>query len=202
MEKTRKEDHMKEDDKIYGRWAWPEDTSDDPDTAEELASRRAMAAMTAGNVPLPPRVAADLVNVLATDEYPDVIHGPPSGFMIYRGMAVPMKWLLRALRLNDASQLEGQSKTGSFTFTPRGSSSSWSLYRDVAEGFASDVSTARASEDLVKVILVASVDDNPDALLTGPGGFYKVPQFSSYEREGEVIAIGAVKVRQIHWKLL
>ena len=186
---------MKEDDNdgIYGRWAWPEDTSDDPDTAEELASRRAMAAMTAGNVPLPPRVAADLVNVLATDEYPDVIHGPPSGFMIYRGMAVPMKWLLRALRLNDASQLESQSKTGSFTFTPRnGGSSSWSLRHESTFDFMN------GSKDF-NVLLIARTSDNDGSFVSGPGGLYKVGELGKHDEEQEVVGLGPIKVAKIIW---
>lgn len=189
---------MKEDEeKLYGRNAWPRDTAAEPDTAREKVSRAAMKAQTAGNIPLPSDVASELVGLLQRKEYPSVIH-EPEAHTIYRGMAVPRAYLARALRRHDFEP-EGEA-AASFTFEPtKGSTTSWTLSLQVAQNFANDVATAHENMAMWCLVMEAKVDDNPDSLMVGPGGFYKVPEFADYHTEEEVLAVGPVHVSRVMW---
>lgn len=194
---TLEEDHMKKDDKLYGKTAWPRNTAAEPDTEKEKISRAAMKAQTAGNKPLPTDVARELVDLLRSREYPTVIH-EPEAHTIYRGMAVPRAYLARALKRDDFDR-EGET-AASFTFEPtKGSTTSWSLSQDVANNFANDVAAAHSLDNLWCLVMEARVDDNPDSLMVGPGGFYKVPEFADYQTEEEVLAIGPVRVSRVMW---
>lgn len=186
-----------DNDKLYGKIAWPRDVAAEPDTAPEKISRAAMKAQTSGNKPLPSPVASELVSLLRSREYPEVIH-EPEAHTIYRGMAVPRAYLARALRREDFEP-EGET-AASFTFEPtRGSTTSWSLSKDVANNFANDVATAHQNIEMWCLVMEAKVDDNPDSLMVGPGGFYKVPEFADYHTEEEVLAIGPVRVSRVMW---
>lgn len=186
-----------DDDKLYGPTAWPSDVAAEPDTAPEKISRAAMKAQTAGNIPLPSSVAAELVDLLQRREYPSVIH-EPQAHTIYRGMAVPKAYLQRALRRYDFEP-EGEA-AASFTFEPtKGSTTSWTLSLQVAQNFANDVATAHQSLEMWCLVMEAKVDDNPGSLMVGPGGFYKVPEFAAYHTEEEVLAIGPVHVSRVMW---
>jgi len=149
-------------------------------------------------VPLDAGEAQIILTALQSGRYCDVLKPPPPGSKIYRGMSVPRGWLMRALNVSyeeeDLVAPEGESSGATFTFTPRnGESSSWSLSEDMAVEYS-----RRTHSSGWSIVMTAQVD--PDTMICGPGGFYRVKGLDVYVAEDEVIAFGPVKVTHLRWK--
>ena len=193
-----------DDNDIFGKWAWPHDRNDgDPsteneeDTSPEAAAYSALRKLVDSNVAIDEEDSRVIMAALRSGKYRDVLRPPPPG-VIYRGMSVPRGWLMRALNVSyeeeDLVAPEGESSGATFTFTPRnGESSSWSLSGDMAVEYS-----RRTHSSGWSIVMTAQVD--PDTMICGPGGFYRVKGLDEYVAEDEVIAFGPVKVTHLRWK--
>jgi hypothetical protein len=175
-----------------GRLAFPGHRKNKPfeaDTEREEELYNDISAHFNENEPLNAADAKLLKTFLDKGWYEDVFHEPNGS--IYRGMSVNADWLKMALKVKKLSN--HGSVTKSFTFTPRGGSSSWSTSKSVAQGFKS------SGDGNFNVILHAKTEQNPKRFLTGPGGLYKVDGFNEFPDEKEVVGIGPIKVFKVEW---
>lgn len=189
-------------DDIFGRWAWPNirvdgDPSEEhePDTAEEDRAEDALFKLVNSNVPLDAGEARIILTALQSGRYRDVLKPPPPGSKIYRGMSDPKSYLSRALHLEEVPE-EGETTTETFTFTPRyGESTSWTLSDEMARQYSRQSHSSGFE-------LLMEAQSNPETMICGPGGFYRVKGLNTYTAEEEVIVIGPVSVTRLRWKMI
>lgn len=171
----------------------------EPDTPVEKKLYDAIAGHYSDNVPMKVTDAEALKSLIRRDMYNDVIK-EPHVTNVYRGMSVGAKWLAKALKLKSTAGIPGKGKLQrAFKFVPRkGASTSWTTDRNVALRFSKD-SVDRDNQ--YGIIMVASVEENPNKFLSGPDGTYKLDVARLFDREKEATALGPVKVSSVDWEL-
>lgn len=126
--------------------------------------------------------------------YNDVFIEPKTNTLV-RGMTVPKKWLMNALKLKTPEQLENSGVVNkTFTFTPRAGGASWTTDLKTAKKFS------REGAGDVRVIMYADLDKNPKRFVIGPGGLYNVSGLEDHSSERESIGLGPIKVSKIRWE--
>ena len=168
----------------------------EPDTDEEKRLFNVLQMHFEQNEPMSVRDAEKFKKILAKKQYSTIFHAPEQQY-IYRGMSVHEEWMKIALNLKEDVPDDGE-REAQFTFTPltvRGATS-WTIDADIAKNFSKQNSNR---ERRYQVTLIASVKDNPNRLMVGPGGLYTINDMSLHGLEHEVIALGDIKVSKITW---
>ena len=193
-----------------GQYAFPskrasENLPDEPDTQleEELFEKLMMHFQTGKSRSLKPADADMLRGFLEAGHYASVFH-PPEVAEVYRGMKFSPENLhelenilgLENFNLKAGIGVKGGEKKVDIILSPHGGAgaSSWTDDFDTAKDFSfpDDLFTHGA-------VFVAKVSDNPNQLISCPGGLYKLSQIDMYHREKEVIALGDIRVHKVIW---
>lgn len=190
------------EDAIFQKYAFGDARNDCPpelNTKDEDRLYKTLKAYFKHNTPIPVEAVDVIKQIIADGIYVPIFHAPKAK-TIYRGMNVDENWLLSATNITKEELEQNPNNTleASFTFTPsmKGGASSWTTSLKIANDFSS----GRGKFDY-NVILYAYVKDNPDILICGQDGLYRVIGFDIYKDEYEVLALADVKVRSIHWTL-
>lgn len=172
---------------VKDRW-WEQNTEIEADVLDQLNNH------AYEDIPIKKSSADVLGTILKKGQYTDILHEPDRRFL-YRGMTVPKSWVASLLKKNpDQVKPRGIVKVD-FTFKPRGGSSSWTANKKVAKKFSKD------NLGDVSIIIYASVNDNPNRFVAGPGGLYKLSAFSEFVGEKESMGLGDIKVCKIEWEV-
>lgn len=141
---------------------------------------------------------ADLLRkMLQTGAYREIIHEPPQGSSVYRGMAVSRDWILKVLKKQGTSLATRGTKECAFTFTPiNAGATSWTVSENVAKSFGD----AEDNKGKFNLVMYAAVDANPQSFVMCPEGLYNVQGLEDHIDEQEAIGLGTIKVYKIHWK--
>lgn len=161
----------------------------EPDTSLEHDVGKELWRHFSANIHMSSSGADDLKKAMATGEYDDVLKSP-SAKNVYRGMRVSKSWIRKLI--GKSSLKAGDIVKVAKTYKPvTGHSSSWTTNRRVAISFARG---DYEDDTEVPIIMHASVMDNSDSFVTGPGGLYKIDDFSEFEEEREVVGLGKIKI--------
>lgn len=174
------------------------DTPEEPNTEDEQELFYSLQDYFKNNSTIDNHMAKMIKDALTCGQYKDVFRAPDER-TVYRGMGVDDAFLKRALKLTDDKEIPDiGDKSASFTFEPYHGTvvTSWTTDANIAINFAGDHADRRHPWQL---IMIAAVSDNPNQLVVGPDGLYKIAEFSDYSLEDEVLALGAVKVSQVAW---
>jgi hypothetical protein len=131
-----------------------------------------------------------IISFLENGSYKDVFHAPEQQ-EIYRGMCVNKSYLQNLLNIENIPNGIIEKK---FIYNPAKYASCWTINYYVTQGFIDDNASIESPYEL---ILFAKVNDNPNILITGPNGLYKVSRLNRRANEEEVIALAPVKVYKI-----
>jgi len=140
---------------------------------------------------------SQIKSMMKKELYPNIFKEPDVDD-VYRGMIVTSQWLKKALKIGKGKKIpdKGTLKK-SFTYTPkRGWASSWSTAKSVATKFSSK---EHSDSSKYKIVMRASVDDNPLTFVDMRKGLYNVSQIDHFKDESEAIGMGKIRVYEVTW---
>jgi hypothetical protein len=180
-----------------GRIAFGEKRIDVPfekDTAIERDLFKAIEAHLKGSKRLDEKSVALIQHMMKKGYYTKLLKQPVHK-EVFRGIGLNSQQLLKLLKQEKSTIDEGV-KFYDFLWKPRiNASTSFSLLYEQALLFAAD------PQETYAVILHAKVIENPYSFLDLNQGIYAIDDFSAYDDEAEVIAMGPIKGYKITWEL-
>ena len=201
-----------------GKWAWPQDRGGrqqkgmmpfEPSTKIEMKLLDAIVNHFLGDH-LDVESAELIQGFLKKGQYADIIHEPNYN-ILYRGLAVPSKWMAKILGYKKTAELPAMGTVEKkFTFNPKkGGATSWSVDKKQSVIFAGDMKFHyppgyeddghKIKEGETGLLMYAALDDNPHRFVSGPDGLYKLKDAQRYSDEKEAIGLGPIKVYKVEF---